>query len=177
MARITLIEKGRAAIVLRNLYDFAEKQFGVVPNLFKAMAHRPELLVTFANFYKELWTGGGVDLKTKEIAGLRAAFLNGCQYCSTRHTASGKRAGLSDEQIQALREGGYATSAAFDEREKAVARLAEKVTTHPNAVTDEDIRQLRKWFGEADLVELNLIIGTMNLTNRFNECFAVELEK
>ena len=97
MARITLIEKSRAAVVLRNLYEFAEKQFGAVPNLFKAMAHRPELLVTFANFYRELWSGGGVDLKTKEIAALRTAFLNGCHYCSTRHAASGKRAGLSEE--------------------------------------------------------------------------------
>ncbi len=75
-----------------------------------------------------------------------------------------------------LREGSDAMSAAFDEREKAVARLAEKLTIRPSSITDDDVKQLKKWFGEADLVELNLIIGTMNLTNRFNICFAVELE-
>ncbi len=80
MARITLIERDRAAIVLRSLYDSAAKQFGFVPHLFRAIAHRPELLVTFANYYKELWTGGGLPLKIKEIAALRTAFLNGCHY-------------------------------------------------------------------------------------------------
>ncbi len=83
---------------------------------------------------------------------------------------------MSDEQVAVLREGSHATSAAFDEREKAVARLAEKLTIRPSSITDDDVKQLKKWFGEADLVELNLIIGTMNLTNRFNICFAVELE-
>lgn len=80
MARIRPIPKERAAVVLRSLYDAAEKQFGAVPNLFRTMAHRPELLVTFANFYKELWTGGTLDAKTKELAAVRVAVLNGCHY-------------------------------------------------------------------------------------------------
>ena len=65
----------------------------------------------------------------------------------------------------------------FGEREKAVIRLAETLTRQAASVTDEDIQSLRKWFGEAHLVELNLVVGTMNLTNRFNQCFAVELEE
>lgn len=80
MARIRPIPKERAAVVLRNLYDTAEKQFGTVPNLFKTMAHRPELLLTFANYYRELWAGGVVDAKTKELAAVRTAVLNGCHY-------------------------------------------------------------------------------------------------
>lgn len=80
MARIRPIPRDRAAVVLRNLYDTAEKQFGQVPNLFKTLAHRPELLLTFANFYRELWTGGVVDAKTKELAAIRTAVLNGCHY-------------------------------------------------------------------------------------------------
>ncbi len=71
----------------------------------------------------------------------------------------------------------WESSSAFDDKEKAVIRFSEKLTQAPASVTDEDIKSLRKWFGEAHLVELNLIIGTMNLTNRFNLCFGVELEK
>ena len=44
------------------------------------MAHRPELLLTFSNYYKELWTGGAVDARIKELAAIRAAVLNGCHY-------------------------------------------------------------------------------------------------
>lgn len=80
MARIRPIPKDRAAVVLKSLYDTMEKQYGSVPNIFMTMAHRPELLLTFANFYKELWTGGVVDVKTKELAALRTAAINGCHY-------------------------------------------------------------------------------------------------
>lgn len=83
---------------------------------------------------------------------------------------------MSTEQIAALKTDAWESSPAFDEREKAVIRLAETLTRAPGSVTDSDIQQLRHWFGEAHLVELNLVIGTMNLTNRFNQCFAVELE-
>jgi alkylhydroperoxidase family enzyme len=80
MPRIRPIPRERAAMVLRSLYDAAEKEFGLVPNIFQTMAHRPELLLTFANFYRELWTGGVLDRKTKDLAGLRAAASNGCHY-------------------------------------------------------------------------------------------------
>ncbi|MFQ5777579.1 MAG: carboxymuconolactone decarboxylase family protein [Terriglobia bacterium] len=79
--------------------------------------------------------------------------------------------------MAALRSDAWESSAALNEKEKAVVGLAEKLTRAPGSVTEEDIQKLRQWFGEAHLVELNLVIGTMNLTNRFNQCFAVELEK
>lgn len=84
---------------------------------------------------------------------------------------------MSNEQIAALKTDTWESSSLFDDRQKAVIRLAEKLTRAPGSVTDGDIQQLRKWFGEAHLVELNLAIGTMNLTNRFNLCFDVELEE
>lgn len=174
MARIRPIPRERAAVVLRSLYDALEKQFGTVPNLFKTMAHRPELLLTFSNVYKELWTGGVVDVKTKELAALRTAVLNGCAYSVRHHSASGKRAGLSDDQIAALQRDDWQASGLFDERAQAVIRLTEKMTRAPGSVTEEDIQHLRHWFGEAHLVELSLLIGTLNLTTRFNQCFAVE---
>ncbi len=84
---------------------------------------------------------------------------------------------MSEGQIAALRRDDWETSSTFDDKEKAVIRFSEKLTRVPASVTDDDVKSLRKWFGEAHLVELNLIIGTMNLTNRFNLCFGVELEK
>jgi alkylhydroperoxidase family enzyme len=84
---------------------------------------------------------------------------------------------LSEEQINALQSDAWRSSPLFDAREQAVIALAEKITRAPARVTDEDIQRLRQWFGEAHLVELNLAVGTMNLTNRFNLCFDIPLEK
>jgi len=176
MARITLIEKERAAMILRSLYENAERQYGFVPNFYKAMVHRPELLVTFANFQRELWTGGGVDIQLKGLTGLRAAVLSGCPYCTAHRTAGAVRSGVSQQKIAEVRDGSHATTPVLDERERAVIRLAEKIMREPGSVTEEDLRQLRKWFGEADLVELVLLVGATNLTSRFNLCFATQLE-
>ena len=84
---------------------------------------------------------------------------------------------MSEEQINTLQTDAWRGSPLFDEREKAIIGLAEKLTRAPGSVTDEDIQRLRQWFGEAHLVELNLAVGTMNLTNRFNLCFDIPLEK
>jgi uncharacterized peroxidase-related enzyme len=177
MARIRSIPKERASMILRTLYDAAEKQFGSTPNFVMSMAHRPELLLTFWNFYRELWTGGVVDVKTKELAALRTVHLTGCEYCLKQHTASGQRFGLSPEQVAALRRDDWSGAGLFDDREQAVVRLAEKLTREPGSVTDDDIQALRKWYGESHLAELNLLIGTMNLISRFCQCFAVDLEE
>jgi len=84
---------------------------------------------------------------------------------------------LSEEQVNALTSDAWKDSPLFDEREKAVLDLSEKLTRAPGSITEDDIQRLRQWFGEAHLVELNLVVGTMNLTNRFNLCFDVKLEK
>jgi alkylhydroperoxidase family enzyme len=84
---------------------------------------------------------------------------------------------LSEEQINALQSDAWRGSPLFDAREQAVIGLAEKLTRAPGSVSDDDIQRLRQWFGEAHLVELALVVGTMNLTNRFNLCFDVPLER
>lgn len=39
------------------------------------------------------------------------------------------------------------------------------------------VKELGRYLSAQDLVELTLIIGMANLTNRFNEALAVELEE
>lgn len=177
MARIRPIPKERAAVVLRSLYDALEKQYGAVPTLFQTMAHRPELLLTLSNFFKELWTGGVLEVKTKELVALRAAAVNGCRYSTARHTATARRAGVSDAQAAALQRDDWEASGLFEERERAVIRLAEKLTRAAASIREDELQALRQWFGEAHLVELCLVIGAANLTNRFAQCFALEPEE
>ena len=166
MARIRPIPKERSAVILRNLYDALEHRFGTTPNLFKTMAHRPELLLTFSNVHKELWTGGVLDLRTKGLAALRTAALNNCHYALALNAPFARQAGLTAAQLVALESDDWPTSGLFDEKDAAVLRLAEKLTRAPGSVTDEDITHLKKWFGDAHLVELHILIGTENLLQR-----------
>lgn len=166
MARIRPIPKDRSAVILRNLYDALEHRFGSTPNLFKTMAHRPELLLTFSNVHKELWTGGVLDPRTKALAALRTAAVNGCRYALSLNAPFARDAGLSAEQLATLERDDWSSAGGFDEKDAAVLRLAEKLTRAPASVTDEDIAHLKKWFGDAHLVELHLLIGAENLLQR-----------
>jgi hypothetical protein len=54
--------------------------------------------------------------------------------------------------------------------------LTEKLTHAPASVTDEEIAHLRKWFGDAHVVELHLLVGAENLLHRVALGLNVERE-
>jgi AhpD family alkylhydroperoxidase len=175
MPRIRPIPKDRSAMILRSLYDALAHRFGgTTPSLFQTMAHRPELLLTFSNVHKELWTGGVLDPKTKALVALRAAGVNNCRYSLLLNAAAARSVGVTAEQLGTLSGDNWEASGLFDERESAVLRLTEKLTRAPGSVTDEEIAHLRRWFGDAHLVELHVLVGTENLLHRLALGLAVE---
>ena len=76
--------------------------------------------------------------------------------------------GLSEEQIAALRDNRYIDSPLFDERQRTVARFAERVSISPRQISDADVDALRWWFSEDQIVESLVLVSAMNMTNRFN---------
>ena len=79
---------------------------------------------------------------------------------------------MKEAQIAAMDD--YASSDQFDAQEKAVLRFAEQLTR--NARVDADtVTELKDFLNDAQLVVLAAAVGQANLTNRFNEAFAVEL--
>ena len=79
---------------------------------------------------------------------------------------------MNEAQIAAVED--YADSDQFDAQEKAVLRFAEQLTR--NARVDADtVNELKDFLNDAQLVVLAAAVGQANLTNRFNEAFAVEL--
>lgn len=53
---------------------------GNIPNLFRTLARRPEIMVAYAGLLKAVTYTGTVDLKTKELAMLRVSQVNGSAY-------------------------------------------------------------------------------------------------
>ncbi len=88
------------------------------------------------------------------------------------HTASAKRIGITQEQIQALQF--CQSSKLFDEKEKATLLYAERMTRGAAAIRSGTLEELRKYFSEDQIVELTLVICVANFTNRFNDALQVE---
>ena len=59
---------------------------------------------------------------------------------------------------------------------KAALAFAEKLTRTPWDIKDEDINTLRQYFSDEQIVDLDLLVGLANLTNRFTAPMGLELE-
>jgi len=167
--KIEPLEKEHAAEVVRPIYEGIAKKAGRVTNMLKVMAHKPNVLGPFLDFYKQVWAPGALDAKIKELVYLRTSLMNGCTYCSRAHTASAKRRGVTDDQVQALKEPGGVNRDIFTEEERTALQFAEQLTAWPAAIQPADLDTLAKFFNLEQIEELVLAIATANLTNRFNE--------
>lgn len=169
MARIALIENENATPEVKEIYEKALR--GKPGNAQKALAHRPEMLKNFLPFYASV--GRSLDRKLYEMIYLRVSFINGCNYCQQHHVASSKRVGLAAEDWSALKDGNYAR---FTEKEQTALAYAEKLTRTPQEITDADLETLKKHFAAAEIVDLHLLVGLANLTNRFTDPLGLEVE-
>jgi uncharacterized peroxidase-related enzyme len=169
MARIALIEPEQATPEVKELYH--SKLKGKPGSIQKALAHRPAMLGNFLSFYASV--GRSLDRKLYEAVYLRTSLINGCHYCTQHHIVGAKRAGLTLEQMKALKEGNYS---GFSEQEQTALRYAEKLTRTPNGAGDADFVQLKKHFSDEQIVDLHMLIGLANLTNRVTGPLALDLE-
>lgn len=169
MARIGLVTPESASPEVKEIYEKALR--GKPGNAQKALAHRPDMLKNFLSFYASV--GRSLDRKLYELIYLRVSLINGCHYCTQHHVASSKRVGLTAEDWAALKAGDYSRNS---EKERAALAYVEKLTRTPHAMTDADFAPLKKEFSEPEIVDIHLLTGLANLTNRFTDPLGLEVE-
>ncbi len=169
MARISLIEPESASAEVKEIYEKTLR--GKPGNVQKALAHRPEMLKHFLSFYASV--GRSLDRKLYELIYIRVSLINGCRYCTQHHVASSKRAGLGGEDWRALRAGDYSR---FSEKESTALVYVEKLTRSPHDISDADFVPLKRHFSEPEIVDVHMLAGLANLTNRFTDPLGLEVE-
>jgi uncharacterized peroxidase-related enzyme len=169
MPRVVAIEPDQASPEVKEIYD--QKLKGKPGSAQKLLAHRPELLKNFLSFYGSV--GRSLDRKLYEMVYIRVSMINGCRYCMQHHIASSKRAGLTPADWTALKAGNYSS---FSPKELEALTYADKLTRAPQTVTDDDFVRLKKQFADPEIVDLHVLVGLANLTNRFTDPLGAELE-
>ena len=93
-----LIEYGDASPEVRAVYDdiMATRKIDWINNFWKALAHHPPTLRRTWESIKAVMAPGELDGLTKEMVYLAVSAANGCEYCIASHTASARRAGMTD---------------------------------------------------------------------------------
>ena len=78
--RIPMLERHQVVPEIAALYDTFQAQRGIVPYMFKTVAHTPGLALGIAGLLKPLLSDAALPGWYKELLAARVAFLVDCDY-------------------------------------------------------------------------------------------------
>ncbi|ELP31538.1 carboxymuconolactone decarboxylase family protein [Rhodopirellula baltica] len=151
------------------ILEAIEEKFGQSMNIFSTLAHQPDVLGGMTQINDGLQND--LPAKYRELAYYKASQLNSCDYCSHYHRQAAKKAGLSDQQLDSMN---VSSVDLFDEKEQAVLKYAEQLTTKAN-VDASVVKELKLFLNEKQLVTLAAAVALANFTNRINHGLDIEL--
>ena len=104
MATLGLMEYADASPEVRAVYDdiMATRGTDWINNFWKALAHDPATLRRTWESIKQIMAPGALDALTKEMIYVAISASNQCGYCIASHTASARKAGMSDAMFAEL---------------------------------------------------------------------------
>jgi uncharacterized peroxidase-related enzyme len=171
MNRVPLIERTATSPDRKALLDTIHGAFGTTPNMFRAVANSPAAL-------KSMWAafgalGAGVlGAKLGEQIAVAVADRNACAYCLAAHTALGRKAGASAEEMQHAQAG-----ESTDPRTQAALRFALQLVNTRGQVSAVDVQSLRgAGFGDEEVVEIIAHVALNLFTNYVNVALAVPVD-
>jgi AhpD family alkylhydroperoxidase len=115
-----------------------------------------------------------IDHALIALVKLRASYINGCGYCVDMHTKDARVAGETEQRLYAIPV--WRETPFFTERERAALEWAEVVTLiSSGGVSDDVYNRARKQFSEKELVELTMVVITINGWNRLAVSFQADV--
>jgi len=165
LPRIPLLERDQVTPEVAYVYDALQEARGVVPNMFKTLAHTPALALATAGYLKALLSDGALAGSYKELIAVRLSVLLRSEYAIKAHALSARQKGASEAQIAAAR-GDY-ENGPFTEIEKLGFRAAERLHRSPAEITAEFFATLKQHFTDPQIVELVAAAAAFELFPRF----------
>ncbi len=152
------------------IFDQLQKGIGMVPNLLAYMAKSETALGDILALENRKST---LRSKEREMIKLVASQINGCRYCQSAHTATGRMTGFTDEQIIEIRQG----SASFDTKLDALAKFASSlVTNRGNASQETKNAFFAAGYNEANMIDVVMVIGDMAITNSIHQLAGFDID-
>ncbi|HVR65213.1 MAG TPA: carboxymuconolactone decarboxylase family protein [Verrucomicrobiae bacterium] len=104
MPSVKPIEYADASPEVRAVYDdiMATRKIDWINNFWKVLAHHPANLKRTWESLKQVMAPGALDPLFKEMIYLAVSTTNNCEYCIGSHTASARKAGMTDAMLGEL---------------------------------------------------------------------------
>lgn len=171
MSRVPLIDANITTPDRKAQLEQIHGAFGATPNMFRAVANSPAALKSMWGAFGALGEGV-IPAKLGEQIAVAVADRNGCEYCLAAHTALGRKAGASAEEMSAAQGGNAA-----DPKTAAALRFALKLVEARGQVGDADVQAVRAaGFGDQEIVEILAHVALNLFTNYVNVAFAVPVD-
>lgn len=162
--RVLLLERHEVPPEIGAIYDKLLEERGVVPNMFKVLAHTSALALGIAGFLKPLMGEGALTAWYKELVATRVALLNNCDYCVSSHSYLAKLRGASQAQVDAVEN--YEVGP-FTGREKLGFRTADRLHRSAEEIDDAFYKQLQQTFSLQEIIELMATAAAFEFFPRF----------
>jgi AhpD family alkylhydroperoxidase len=138
------------------------------PSYFQFASNSPEMIEFYwGKFYRDVFFAGALPVRTKEIARLRLAGLNGCSFCQIGDRLSALENGLSEAEVEVLLNGdGQCETFTPDEQSAADAATVCSNVNPDGEMRPELLARLQGQYQPAALVELLMVIAVLTGTAR-----------
>ncbi len=171
MSRIALATAETAPEASRPLLGQIHAAFGATPNMFRAVANSPAALASMWSAFGALGNGT-LGAKLGEQIAVAVADINDCEYCLAAHTALGRKAGASADEMSAA-QGGKSD----DPKTAAVLAFVTKVVRNRAKVAPADVDALRAaGFNDGEVMEIIAHIALNLFTNYVNVALDVPVD-
>jgi uncharacterized peroxidase-related enzyme len=143
-----------------------QEKSGFIPNVFLALAHRPDEFRAFFAYHDALMEkAGGLTKAEREMVVVVSSAANECHYCVVAHGAilrvRAKNPLIADQVAINYRK------ADVSARQRAMLDFAVKVALRPQEISEADFEALRSaGFGDEDIWDIGAIAAFFGLSNR-----------
>lgn len=143
-----------------------QEKSGFIPNVFLALAHRPDEFRAFFAYHDALMDRpGNLTKAEREMIVVTTSSLNQCQYCVVAHGAI-VRIRAKDPRISEQLAANY-RKADITDRQRAMLDFAVRVSQAAHVVDDADVNALHDHgFDDDDVWDIASIAAFFALSNR-----------
>lgn len=171
MARIHPVPVENAPAPVATLLAGVRRKMGMVPNLIATLANSPAAVNAYVGMSGAL-AGGSLSPQLRESIALTVGQVNDCEYCLSAHSALGRKAGLSEQDVEQARHG-----TSDRDRERAALQFARLLVEQHGAVGDDDVVAVREaGYTDGEIAEIVANVALNIFTNYFNHVADTEID-
>jgi alkylhydroperoxidase family enzyme len=159
---------------LDDVFSETQRRGGYLLNSYATVAHSPKILRGVNAMSQAVMSEGAIGLELKRLVGYVSSNAAGCRFCQGHMVHGAKKAGVAMEKLKAAFE--FETSPLFSAAERAALRLALHASIQPNAATDADFAELKKYYSPEQIVEIMSVIALFGFWNRWNDTMKTDME-